>query len=750
MAQNPQGFSNEIPMVAIPSEESCESSAGVPLLAGEQREEAERAPSPTSEDSVSTIAPETATELCEYYPWISKAKESRAFAILKEWFLESLALLFSISSFMAIVILLSTHNGQVQPDFVDQISINALVAIFSTVLRASVLFIVTEAIGELKWQWMESPRSLRDMEYFTNAGTGPWGSLKFLFFSWKPTWTVAGAFVVIASAAIGPFSQQASATYPCSSTVKGSAEIRFAKTMSAVISSEMRGAAIGSLLNGGIDSSSVTANLFKCPAESCTFEDDDGITHTSVGICSSCTEASASLNDVVQSNNTDSLDDDSSDGRGPAWPSGLNESYAFKMTTAFKSASESRGVAKLARQDVAIESLHNENMTVSIRALTLSSSMKGVQRYRTAETEQPLGILGIDCKLFPCIKRYNGQVANGTFNETVISQTPMPLVSSSTSSSKKNSPGNDREFMQFIEPCFIYGEAYNFSTISNVTKSKMYNATNMTQWNSTSKKVPFRCLGIFGYSTYSSIQSFVDEKITGSCSVSSIGNPPSLAAVDCGDKWWLDSMFSGGEASFDSVADAIDGMATSITNVIRINGLDWDGRTGAHITGLSSKPAVCVQVYWAWLLYPGVILILTTMLFIRTGLQSNLVGRRRPVWKSNILPLVFYNVKEEKRCSDDGDAQHDATVPLLTLEELGAVANQTVVWFDNDADAPGFVTKTGESGLKSVLVDLKENGVSVLSRKKRVQASEKSRASGTIDLKAWLRRRRATGDDSEP
>ncbi|KAF4429783.1 hypothetical protein CGGC5_v002773 [Colletotrichum fructicola Nara gc5] len=88
---------------------------------------------------------------------------------------------------MAIVILLSTHNGQVQPDFVDQVSINTLVAIFSTVLRASVLFIVTEVIGEMKWQWMESPRSLRDMEYFTNAGTGPWGSLKFLFFSWKPS-----------------------------------------------------------------------------------------------------------------------------------------------------------------------------------------------------------------------------------------------------------------------------------------------------------------------------------------------------------------------------------------------------------------------------------------------------------------------------------------------------------------------------------------------------------------------------------
>ncbi|KAF4826722.1 hypothetical protein CGCTS75_v009048 [Colletotrichum tropicale] len=670
MAQSPEGFSNEIPVVAITSEESCESSSGVPLLTGEEREEAERPPSPTPEDNLSTTnetgtatnsgkiedptqvdplwhrrrlenyaginrdhpdvwplftrstasldysEPEDErgfaassvaddhtcrhrgclenhggldknngtvcskrtragniariafsiieTELCEYYPWISKVKESRAFAILKEWFLESLALLFSISSFMAIVILLSTHNGQVQPGFVDQVSVNALVAIFSTVLRASVLFIVTEVIGEMKWQWMESPRSLRDMEYFTNAGTGPWGSLKFLFFSLKPTWTVAGALVVIASAAIGPFTQQASATYPCSSTVMGSAEIRFAKTMSAAISSEMRGAAIGSLLNGGIDSSSVTTNLFKCPAESCRFEDEDGITHTSVGICSSCTEARASLKDVVQSNKTDSLDDDSSGGRGPAWPNSLNTSYAFKLTAVFKSSPESRGAEKLARQDVAVESLQNDNMTVSIRALTLNSSMKGVQRYRTGETEKSLGILGIDCKLFPCIKRYNGQVVNGTFNESVISQIPMSLVSDSTSLSETNSPVNGREFMQFIEPCFIYGKVYNLSTIANANDSlsPVYKA-NPEIWmpwtgNGTTIQVPVHCLGTIGYSTYKSIQSFVDQKITGSCSVSRIGSPPSLAAVDCGDKWWLDSMFSGVEASFDSVTDAID------------------------------------------------------------------------------------------------------------------------------------------------------------------------------------------------
>ncbi|KAF4809371.1 hypothetical protein CGCSCA5_v011553 [Colletotrichum siamense] len=105
---------------------------------------------------------------------------------LKQWQPELLALIISISSFAGIVGLLVKYNGRIQPDFADQISINALIAVFSTILRATLLFVISEVIGELKWEWMEQPRPLRDVERFINATTGPWGSLKFLFFSWKP------------------------------------------------------------------------------------------------------------------------------------------------------------------------------------------------------------------------------------------------------------------------------------------------------------------------------------------------------------------------------------------------------------------------------------------------------------------------------------------------------------------------------------------------------------------------------------
>lgn len=63
---------------------------------------------------------------------------------LKQWQPELLALIISISSFAGIVGLLVKYNGRIQPDFADQISINALIAVFSTILRATLLFVISE------------------------------------------------------------------------------------------------------------------------------------------------------------------------------------------------------------------------------------------------------------------------------------------------------------------------------------------------------------------------------------------------------------------------------------------------------------------------------------------------------------------------------------------------------------------------------------------------------------------------------
>ncbi|KAF4774256.1 hypothetical protein HER10_EVM0010910 [Colletotrichum scovillei] len=105
---------------------------------------------------------------------------------LKQWNLEFAALLTSVIAFIVMVILLVVSNGKPQPTWAYSVSINTLVAILTTLLRAAMLFVLSEVIGQAKWLWMAAPRPLRHVEHFDNAGQGAWGSLKFLLNIRKP------------------------------------------------------------------------------------------------------------------------------------------------------------------------------------------------------------------------------------------------------------------------------------------------------------------------------------------------------------------------------------------------------------------------------------------------------------------------------------------------------------------------------------------------------------------------------------
>lgn len=74
-------------------------------------------------------------------------------ATFRLWYLEVLALLVSIASFAAIIALLSAFDEKPQPEL-TYININTLVAIFTTILRAALVFVLAE--GKMKNCWLKS------------------------------------------------------------------------------------------------------------------------------------------------------------------------------------------------------------------------------------------------------------------------------------------------------------------------------------------------------------------------------------------------------------------------------------------------------------------------------------------------------------------------------------------------------------------------------------------------------------------
>lgn len=80
---------------------------------------------------------------------INNTDARNLFTAVLDWYLELIALVVAFLSFGAIVAIVSAYHDEVQPEFTYSISINTLVAIFSTILRATLLFVISEGKIEI-------------------------------------------------------------------------------------------------------------------------------------------------------------------------------------------------------------------------------------------------------------------------------------------------------------------------------------------------------------------------------------------------------------------------------------------------------------------------------------------------------------------------------------------------------------------------------------------------------------------------
>lgn len=68
----------------------------------------------------------------------------RSSSVFQSWLLELLALLVSLTSFGTITAISSKYDQEVQPEFTHNININTLIAILSTIVRATLLYTLSQ------------------------------------------------------------------------------------------------------------------------------------------------------------------------------------------------------------------------------------------------------------------------------------------------------------------------------------------------------------------------------------------------------------------------------------------------------------------------------------------------------------------------------------------------------------------------------------------------------------------------------
>ena len=114
-----------------------------------------------------------------------KARKSRLPAVIfprtGSWTFEVASLSLAVGAVVSIIAILAHFDGKPLPSFPSTITLNAVIAVLTTVANASLAVPLSSGLGQLKWERVKAGYApLRDMEYIDEASRGALGALNLL------------------------------------------------------------------------------------------------------------------------------------------------------------------------------------------------------------------------------------------------------------------------------------------------------------------------------------------------------------------------------------------------------------------------------------------------------------------------------------------------------------------------------------------------------------------------------------------
>ncbi|KAH7248630.1 uncharacterized protein BKA55DRAFT_513665 [Fusarium redolens] len=594
---------------------------------------------------------------------------------IRSWLWETLSLLLALGLLIATIVIPAQNNNRVLKPWPYDISLNTIIAILSTFMRASMLLVVAELVGQMGWNAMQKPRPVSDLHHFNNASRGILGAIK-LFWSVPPRFvSIIAALVIIISPAITPFAQQSVSTVPCSRTVEGAqASLPISHHVPGVnssfqtsaagnhISGDMKVAMMNGLVNPTGKDTAIAAT---CSTGNCTFpSNSQGITHSSIAMCSACIDTTELINLKVGKN---SSGDNGYVGKvynytlpNGQWIQAIVNSQIMVMSGDLDWALDTpdSSFAELAK--VAISNLTTlsftqsgcSNVTDNMHATCPEDRLSS----RTPESLRFQNAIATSCALYPCIKKYHAKVEQGTFIEKVVDEQPVDYNRAT------NDIAGDRIGIQ--TPCLINGKEYklaNFSQSNNPSSTETIVAVDGTNYT-----VPLQCVYTLTFRYRQGLANFIESTLFNTVCLANIYSG-SKEQLDCGDQWWLPPLYN---STFERLDAAFDLFATAVTNNFRKQGVRAPSLEGTDkVSGQATEMAICTVFDWRWVLLPAGLMAITMGLLIIAVIQG-FTNPGMPVWKTSILPLLFYgpNVVHQTQETDLDDLQKEAGRLIVRIE----------------------------------------------------------------------------------
>ncbi|KAI9725124.1 MAG: hypothetical protein M1828_003466 [Chrysothrix sp. TS-e1954] len=559
--------------------------------------------------------------------------------IVKEWWLEILACVLIIAVIAAVVVTIRLQQDRPLYHWPYDLSINSIISIYSVVVKAAILLIVSEGLSQLKWVWYTCARPLKDLEDFDKASRGEiWGSLLLIWrLRLKSLASSIAALITLAVLLVDPFAQQIVRYYSCSILDDGAIAflprtnrydyLGFADTASFDTVDNGMQAAMNAALQVSSHSSRVVPT---CTSGNCTFAEP----LQTLGYCSSCID----ITDRVQAVNMTVKDPF---GRGDILKSNISLPSGLQLV-------ESADLG-------GIQAFMKSGFDFPDEFVVLAGFLDPA---RQKECEDPdnkswgcQGAGAASCKIGPCVKTFDVKLENGQLQETLKDTYVPPELDG-------QSPTETSVDLSCLSKLTQANGPHNASrstagarwmTFNPATQGEdpsSYLAPNMT--------IPQECVySMMLRSALSLVPSF-QAVFNGSL----VPNDQAQNPAEARGKATLLGMYQQGNVSFETVNSALQSLTEAMTNYIREHGAPgWS----EPLKGQTWRTDTCVRVEWGWLALPAALTAFTLVFFVVMILQTRRgeVGHNHN-WKSSTLPLLFHGLDERTRWRQGELARLDA------------------------------------------------------------------------------------------
>lgn len=483
-----------------------------------------------------------------------------------------------------------------------------------------------------------------------------------------------GCIITLISYAIGPFIQQAIGSQLCTyDRPDMTAIIPLAKGDRPGWSSVHRWSSGQYVLNAITQASIVAAIadpssnrpslLSGCKTGNCSFDQSNGISYTTMGLCSVCEDTSASIHEVI-GNRSSRL----------TLPNGLflsNFSGAMKFSTSsnqFDNLNLSSGFIHAA--EVALVNISMLALTSAPCSYVGGASFGKWTCNPQVQAASDSGWNGIDvvsaaCSIHACMKSYSTSVSNAIARETLIKT--KPAVHGRTVSGRFDAIGLDGDCKLAL--------GQDLANIANVSTSN--DRSNSTGFIDAQEVIiPRSCLDMITFPYIDGIIPLLSNIFAGSClfsevSPSSLKSPTERQEVFCGNQtitsevgggsWWLEGLNNRGNATLDSISSHMQHIADVMTDRLRLDSFNASNPR-SFAQGTVMQTTVCTKLDWQWLMLPCGMLALVFIFVAITVGRSSLQRGEVPLWKSSMLPLWYMKRDElQSGWSDTVSGMKDAS-----------------------------------------------------------------------------------------